>query len=281
MGLAALLFAIGSIGGFLVGMVGIGGGLIYIAVLHSVFASFSLEGFEATRYILANALLVQAFAGIVASYQEHRSGLLHWREALLVGIPTAALSMPLSYVVKTSNWYKREYFLALFLVFLVYSILRILRTNKASGGDKKQATEDWEWEQRPQSAYITTGVLTGVIAAFAGLGGGIFIIPWLSTRHKLPVKQAIAIAIPAVVLGALGNTIVYLLGQAQSTVSNLQTGYVVWSISLPMIAGVLVFTQLGVRAATKVSTTLMRKIFALLLTVMALKLLIFDILMAK
>lgn len=279
MGLWILLFVIGAIGGFLVGMLGIGGGLVYIAVLHTVFATFALEGFEATRFILANALLVQAFAGTVAAYREHRTGLLHWREVLAVGIPAALISMPLSYLVKASNWYRREYFLAVFIVFLVYSVVRILRGSRAGAARDGAGGESWSWEHRPSQTYLFTGALTGIVSAFAGLGGGIFIIPWLSTRHKLLVKQAISIAIPAVVFGAFGNALVYMLGTTRSTLPVAHTGYIVWSVTLPMLAGVLIFTQLGVIVSTKVSTLMMKRLFALLLAAMALKLLFVDVLL--
>lgn len=273
MGLGLILFVAGAVGGFLVGMLGIGGGLVYIAILHSVFAAYSLDSFEATRYVLANAILVQAVAGVVASYRQHKAALLHWREVLQVGIPTAIVSMSLSYVVKSSNWYKREYFLVLFIIFLVISIYRIV-SNKGNKDD----TSEWQWEEHPGRTYWLTGGLAGVISALAGLGGGIFIIPWLSTRHKLPVKQAVAIAIPAVVFGAFGNALVYML-DGNTTIQAFHTGYIVWSVTLPMIAGVVIFTQLGVMAATKISTGFMRKLFALLLAGMAAKLLVIDILM--
>ncbi len=263
------LLAAGAFGGFLVGVLGIGGGLIYVVVLHTVFGRMGLDEFESTRFVLANAILLQGTAGVVAAWGLRRAGELRLREALLVGLPATAVTAALSLVVKSADWYRREYFLVLFLVFLAVVVARAV--SGAGAGSSA------EWQTRPWSVYLFTGLGTGVVSAFAGLAGGIFIIPWLSERHGLPLRQAIAIAIPAVVPSTFGNTLVYLLDSGVS-LAEPHTGYVVWSVSGPMALGILLCTQLGVVVGRRAPVALLRRVFAGLLVLMAGKLLVVDVL---
>lgn len=274
MTLSVLLFVAGAVGGFLVGLLGIGGGLIYVALLHSVFESYEAESFEVTRYVLGNALLVQAVAGVAAAWRHAQSHPLPWANAAWVAAGATLTSMGLSYAVKAADWYRREYFLILFVAFLAFSAWRILAPQVERQGATLGASE---WVERPRTAYLQTGLLAGAVAGLAGLAGGAFIIPWLTNRHRMPLRQAIAITILAVIPGALANALVYMTGVPAGGVTSLQTGYIVWPVVGPMVAGVLLATPFGVLAARQLPVARLRVVFGGLLLAMMAKLIVVDL----
>jgi uncharacterized membrane protein YfcA len=46
---------------------------------------------------------------------------------------------------------------------------------------------------------IAGGIITGTIGAMLGLGGGVFLVPFLALTFNLPMHQAIATSILAVI----------------------------------------------------------------------------------
>ena len=275
MSLPLALILAGTVGGFLVGLLGVGGGLIYVAVLHSVFEGRGIDGFESTRYVLANAMLVQACAGVAAALRFGRAHPLPWRAAAWVAAPAAVTSAALSVAVQSADWYRRDGFLGLFIIFLAFSAVRIFWASRPGA---PAAEIEVAWQARPVFVFLQTGVLAGVVAGLAGLAGGVFIIPWLNQRHGLPLRQAIATAIIAVIPGALANVVVYMLGAPSVTLSMLQVGYVVGPVAGPMVLGVVFSTSIGVRLAGRLPVARLKLLFGGLLLVMIVKLVWFDLL---
>lgn len=53
----------------------------------------------------------------------------------------------------------------------------------------------------------SVGVLIGILTTFTGLGGGVFMVPWLKERKKLALHEATATSLFTVVLSSLGSTL--------------------------------------------------------------------------
>ena len=60
------LLALGCLGGFLAGIMGVGGGLIFIPVLDYLFRAQSLPPDEIVRYTLANSIFLVFAVGLCA-----------------------------------------------------------------------------------------------------------------------------------------------------------------------------------------------------------------------
>lgn len=74
----ALALALGLTGGLLAGLFGVGGGIVFVPAL-TLGLGLSQLGAEATSL----AAIVPVVA--VGSYRQHRSGLVEWRSAALIG----------------------------------------------------------------------------------------------------------------------------------------------------------------------------------------------------
>jgi uncharacterized membrane protein YfcA len=75
----ALAVALGLVGGALAGLFGVGGGIVFVPAL-TLGLGLSQLGAEATSL----AAIVPVVA--VGSYRQHRSGLVDWRSAWIIGL---------------------------------------------------------------------------------------------------------------------------------------------------------------------------------------------------
>lgn len=69
-----LLIIIGSIGGFLSGMLGVGGGVIFVPVIDFILSSAGVNEDIAVNIILANSIATIAFTGTISSIKQVRMG---------------------------------------------------------------------------------------------------------------------------------------------------------------------------------------------------------------
>ena len=107
-------------------------------------------------------------------------------------------------------------------------------------------------------AAIALGLLAGVVAGFFGVGGGILFVPTLVLAFELGQLEAeatsLAAIIPTVVAGAW---------------TQHRYGNVDWRAAALLGAVAVVGVELGVRVADALSEDVLRRLFALLLFVVA------------
>jgi len=273
-----LLFILGLIGGFLAGLLGVGGGLIYIIILQYVFKKYIDDTYEITRFILANSIFATIFASISSIFRQIKQKTFYPVPLLWVGVPSALVSMSISYLIQQGNWYDKQTFLAIFTLVLVFTIWKTLlsaQKNQKNQLEQNTLTELASWK------YVITGLCAGVISPLTGLGGGIVIVPILSNIFKLPVKKAVSISVSSIVISAFSNTLIYLFAQPQklSTIylGNC-TGYIVWQVVIPMIAGVIIAAYFGTMVAHRIKNHVLQYFFAVFLFIMVIKILLSDLL---
>jgi uncharacterized membrane protein YfcA len=121
---------------------------------------------------------------------------------------------------------------------------------------------------------LTAGSGIGAISAVVAIGGGSLSVPFL-VRHNVPLKKAIgtsaAMGFPIAVAGTLG----YLINGWNS---NYQQDYLFGFIYLPavlLISLVSYFTApLGARLAHKLPVSVLKKVFAVFLLLLGMKMLL-------
>ncbi len=105
---------------------------------------------------------------------------------------------------------------------------------------------------------LVGGVLTGTIGALLGLGGGVFLIPFLVFVFNLPMHQAIATSIVAVIATSSAGAAMNIEKQTV----NIRLGMV---LEIATVSGAI----LGGLTANQLSNATLAKIFATLLLVVA------------
>jgi len=248
----------GLFAGFLAGYLGIGGGLVLVPVLSWIFSRDPATANIAVQMAVATSLATMLFTSMSSLLAHHRRGAILWSlvRQMLPGLLSGAL---LGSVIADQIGE-----LALGQVFGAFALivgLQMMRGTRQPG-------------DHPLPGKISaagTGFGIGTISSLLGIGGGSMTVPWLlwhGQRVQSAVATAAACGYPIAIAGTLGFV---LLGENQSSTPTL--GYV----NLQALAGVAVFSvlgaPLGVAAIHRSSPQLAKRLFAVFLLIVAMKML--------
>ena len=178
--------------GLSLGLIGGGGSILTVPILVYL---FSVDTVLATAY----SLFIVGLTALVGSFSHMRMGNIHWRTALVFGVPSIlavfatrawlvpALPDPLFHIAggAVGKSLGMLIFFALLMVVAAYSMIRKVSAQPPTASD-----------QRPITAFnypliLGEGLVVGTITGLVGAGGGFLIIPALVLLAKLPMKQAV------------------------------------------------------------------------------------------
>lgn len=270
--LIILLFLTGIMGGFLAGLTGVGGNMIFIPVLDFVLQQMSIDIDKEflVKAIIANSLCITVCTGSLVSFRQYKMGNYFPKEILLTAFLGLITSLSMSYFIKIGSWYSKETFNYVFICMLIPFIIKLLSDiNK----EKKQelqldlANISTEKNEIKNSSFLITGAFVGIITALSGLGGGILMIPMFTDILKMPIKKASAISSGVIPLLSFPICVMYLFFSDIPSKSAFQIGYVDIRLILPIVFGAVFSTQWGVKAAQKTSPKVIKIVFVALVMV--------------
>ncbi len=279
-----ILLLCGSMGGFLAGLLGVGGGMLFIPVIHEYLSSYSLSTDEIVKYTLGNSIALVFISGVSGTFRQIKMGTWDWKQSLQIGIPGALSSLAMSYAITHGDWYNKQRFQTVFLGFLLLSIGNmIFGKSKASKSNDTAANPQENQTQNHTTANNETpnrwlptfvGILAGTVVSLSGLGGGIIMVPLFRMLLKKPMHQATSLSLSIVPILSISSLLQYTLSQPIHPINPLQTGYLLWIILIPMMAGVMFFSSFGQKTAPRVPVLWLRVIFAVLSSIILVKTLI-------
>ncbi len=279
-----ILLLCGSMGGFLAGLLGVGGGMLFIPVIHEYLSSYSLSTDEIVKYTLGNSIALVFISGVSGTFRQIKMGTWDWKQSLHIGIPGALSSLAMSYAITHGDWYNKQRFQTVFLGFLLLSIGNmIFGKSKASKSNDTAANPQENQTQNHTTANNETpnrwlptlvGILAGTVVSLSGLGGGIIMVPLFRMLLKKPMHQATSLSLSIVPILSISSLLQYTLSQPIHPINPLQTGYLLWIILIPMMAGVMFFSSFGQKTAPRVPVLWLRVIFAVLSSIILVKTLI-------
>lgn len=252
---------LGAVAGFFAGLFGIGGGLIVVPTLVYLLPQVGVQ-----PELLMNAALGSSFATIVitafsSAQRHHKLGNVDWKASAYL-IPALMVSVFVSglFIVDLPASVTSSIF-ALMVLYLAFKMFRSI---------KKQVSDK---PLTPQGSIIG-GVLIGTASSFAGIAGGAFIVPFLNSRG-VTMKHAIGTSsFCGMLLGLSGMISFILSGWGVESLPPYFIGYVYLPAVL-LVTSVSFFTsKIGATLTTKLPVATLKKGFAVLLCVIALKMLI-------
>ena len=110
--------------------------------------------------------------------------------------------------------------------------------------------------------FLAIGLGAGILSGVFGIGGGIVIVPALIYLAKFPPQQAVGTSLAALVVP---------IGAAIGAVTYYRAGHLEIRAALLIVLGMAIGAMLGSQIATHVDATLLKKGFAVLMVVMAVK----------
>ncbi|SCX14456.1 Uncharacterized membrane protein YfcA [Nitrosomonas eutropha] len=252
----------GGIVGFLAGLLGIGGGLVMVPVLASIFISLGFPDDRVLHMALGTTTAIITLTSISSLRAHHAHGAVNWWVVRYIspGIVAGALAGST---------------LASHLSSQILSIILVLFISFA-------ATRMW-FNLKPGKNYTLPGkigmfVAGGVIGAISGLvsiGGGMLTVPFLAAcqiRLHHAIGTAAAVGFPVALASAAGYAANGLLQNQQ--LPDYSLGYIYLPALIIVALTSIVTAPLGARTAYILPAASLRKIFAGLLYLLGVKLLL-------
>jgi uncharacterized membrane protein YfcA len=262
-----LLLAAGVVGGFIAGLVGVGGGIIFGPVLFFVYQAAGVEDPVLTPLTLGTSLLCTFAASASGTLGQRRAGAIDGQTALVVGALAAGAVVLVGRYVATQPWYDKDAFQLVLGAALVAVVVRMV--TKRGGPD----TLSTDGARRRPALLAVTGGAAGTLSALAGIGGGVVLVPALNGLVRLPLKVAAGTSTAAItIITAVGVATYAVLGWGQPTLPGA-LGYVDWRGALALAAPAVVTARVGVTTAHRIDVRFVRYSFAAFAAVVAARLL--------
>ncbi|MEZ4804905.1 MAG: sulfite exporter TauE/SafE family protein [Bacteroidia bacterium] len=264
-----LVLVIGLAGGFLAGLLGVGGGLVFVPVFQEIVRNHLIET-DKVSYVLANSLFVVFVVGISGSYKQYKLKNTHIPSALYTGLSAIFSSLTLSFILKYYDLNNQKVFNYIFSGILILTAWRMW-----AGRNSKESQS--EVLNLPKlSKFIPAGLFSGFITALTGLGGGVIMIPYFTRIMKLPVKFSTGLSLTVIPIIAFPLLLFYIFnGPQQEMYPGWQTGHILWPAILPMIIAAGIASPLGVKVANMIKPKTLLTVFLIFITINIIKILLF------
>lgn len=257
----AAYLMLGAFAGFLAGLFGVGGGLVLVPVLLLLFDAQHIPTEYALHLALGTSMATILFTSFASMRKHHQHGAVNWTvvrniaPGILLGTALGAL---LAAVIPAREL---GIFFTLFVYFAAAQILLDIRPKPS----------------RQLPAFVgmsAVGTLTGWISSLVSIGGGTIVVPFLLWCN-VPLRNAIgtsaAIGFPVAVGGTLGYIAT---GLSIPAIPTPNLGFVYLPALLWVALASVITAPLGAMAAHRINVGILRKLFAVLLLVLATKLLL-------
>jgi uncharacterized protein len=262
-----ILFAVGIAAGLLAGIFGVGGGIIIVPSLISVYA-YIHPGMEyAAQAAIATSLFTIIFTSISSAYKHTRNNNVLTVDAIYIGVTSAVTVFLIS---KTAIGFSQDILKKIFIAVLIAVVVRILLDRSY------KSFEEVTDVKHNKLVLLLIGALAGTVAAFTGLGGAVFAVPLLHYFLKLPFRKCIGTTSLAMLITSLGGAFSYYMNSPAGVhISGLSFGLVDAGSALPIIAASIPFAQVGVYIHNKISSRMLPRIFAVFVLIICVRMIFF------
>ncbi len=252
-----ILIITGLIGGLIAGMLGLGGGVFYVLVLPIIMVWQGIPAEYASPFVVANSLFGIVFASGSSLFSHRKQVKIYFKESIIIGTATVIISLLATKLVVHSDWFSKEFF-NVFVILLMVFILLKMQLQKRKTINKTTINQNIPWKKG-----VSGGALTGFISALSGLGGGVIIIPYLQIRLNQSVQKAKLISLAIIVMSSAFISIQNLLSTPSYSITQIQSiGYILPSIALPLVVGVVIGGPLGVKLSKKLDDQVLNNLFS-------------------
>ena len=253
---------LGMIAGTLAGLLGVGGGLIIVPILFEVFTRLEFDSGICMHLAIATSLATIIVTSIMSTLAHHRHRAVLWPVVIKLSpgiLFGAALGVAIADLLPT---------ITLQYIFAVFELLVAIQMAWSVRPAAKQPLPG------PRGMFLAGGVI-GAVSSIIGIGGGTLTVPFL-TYCRVTIHQAVASSAACGLPIALSGTVFYIIfgwGDSHLPVNSL--GYVYMPAFIWVSASSLLFAPFGAWLAHRLPVVVLRRIFALLLAIIGLRMLFF------
>lgn len=252
---------LGTIAGLLAGLLGVGGGLVIVPALAVLFLSADMPPVIIMHLALGTSLATIAVTSVSSAWAHHRYGAVLWPVFLRLS-PGIVIGAWLGATVAEQ--------LSSTVLQKVFGIFELLVAVQM-GLNLKPAAH----RQLPGKLITSVaGTVIGGVSAIVGIGGGTLTVPflhWCNVNMRKAVATSAACGFPIAVAGALGYIVA---GWNNSALPDGSSGYVYWPAFAVISVTSLLFAPLGAKLAHAIPVALLKRIFAVVLLGLGIKMLV-------
>lgn len=257
-----LLFAsLGSLAGFLAGLLGIGGGIILVPLFLWAFdaSGFSPEILVHTALGTSLAIIVPTALSSTLGHRKRGNvvgGHVVW---LCLGGLLGALCGAWLAALLEGNWLK-----------LMFGVMQIFIALQMFIFQPRLPPESRE-EVLPRSLLLV-GFAGGIFSAFFGVGGGVVAVPLMVILLGFPIHLAVGNSSALIVVSASAGALSYMFhGWGLSALPPFSAGFVNVLVVLLVAPFAIGMARIGVRVASRSKQNKLIKVFAVLLVLVGLR----------
>ena len=251
----------GVFAGFMAGLLGVGGGIIMVPMLLFIFEQQGFVGGELIKTALGTSMSAIVFTSVSSFRVHNKLGNVRWDifkqvfPGIVVGAVVGALIVTHINIILLT---------AIFLVFVFYSASNMMF----------DLTKVHPSRQLPgRLGQGIFGVVVGTLSFLLSAGGGFLTVPFL-TWCNIDIRKAIgtsaALGFPIAVFGSIGYII---NGWGAPDRLEPSLGYVYLPALLGIIVMSILFAPIGAKTSQKIDAKPLKRIFAAILYLTAVKML--------
>jgi len=256
--LTILIFIlIGSLAGFLSGLLGIGGGLIVVPGLDWLFLKTNMVPHESIMQVSVGSSLAAMIFTTQASLRSHlKKGAAVWDiyKKLAPGIVVGSIAG-----VNLADELHSEVIQVFFGVVMLLIAVKYFM----------------DFKPKPSTTLPRGIILFGITFVFGGLssllgiGGSAFIMPLL-TYCNIPIRRTMAVAVACGFTIAIMGTLTFIgTGLNEKGMPDWSTGYVYWPAVAAISVASMLCVPIGVNLAYKLNDKTIKKLFAVALIIIS------------
>jgi uncharacterized membrane protein YfcA len=257
------LSLLGIVVGFVAGLLGVGGGGILVPMLTSIYLAEQIVPSHAVHLALGTSLACIITTTFSSAYSHYKNNNIDWFyvKAMVPLIVVGAISI--SFLIPFIN----TTFLAVFFaVFMLSMSIKMFINQPTSQPVNKSKIP-------PQLAGLGIGSLSTLVA----IGGAALIVPYLVSKG-LNIRRAISSSATIGFPIAISGTIGYAINGHINAEELINEPAIIGFVHIPTVIIVSIFgfimAPVGVKLSTKLPVKILKKIFAVLLVCLSIKMLI-------
>lgn len=251
----------GAAAGLLAGLFGVGGGIVVVPVLLLLLPFFGVPGEWLVHTAVGTSLATIVFTGASSVWRHHCLGAVQWP---IVKSMAPGLIVGAGFGAWLTAWVPGDVLQRVIAVVILIVSVKML-FNLAPPA---------HWRLPGIVPRLFISLVIGWLSALCGVGGGSFMVPFLSAC-RVPMHNAVAVSaacgMPIAFFGMVGYVV---SGMSVAGLPAQSLGYIFWPAALAIVVASIFFAQAGAKLAHWMPVKQLKKLFGLLLVVVGLRLLL-------
>ncbi len=256
-----IYLVIGAFAGMMAGLLGIGGGLIIIPSLATLFIHHVfIPSADVMQVAVGTSLATVVITGAAALYTHHKHSAVVWPQVwkMLPGLVIGVVIGSIIVQFLPSNFLR--YFFGVFLVIMGIRMLMNPHLKETQN-------------ELSEKVFRIGTVSIGTLCSILGIAGGVLLVPFL-LRCNLDMHKATGTSVACGLGVGVTATFCFMLTGLFSHIHIPgSTGYIYWPAFIGIASASVLFAPFGAMLAHKLPRNWLKKIFALFLLIMAVDLL--------